>query len=276
MTAAASVDERKSQEVGHYEEKARHWRSLPEADKWERDVHGLRHDTFLSYGFFHASLAARCRGKRVLDYGCGTGIHSLFPVLQGGEVTGIDLSLESLAIARERLQRAGFEKDKVSFVQMDCERLDFPDSSFDLVIDGGTFSSLDLDRALPEIARVLGDDGCLIGIETFGHNPLTNLKRRLNVLRGVRTAWASRHILKAADLEKMKRHFRACEVRYFHLLSVLALPFAGVPGGRHLVRLLDRLDSRLLTLPFLRNFAFKVVFVFSRPLRSAPHAQTPA
>jgi ubiquinone/menaquinone biosynthesis C-methylase UbiE len=63
---------------------------------------------------------------------------------------------------------------------------------------------LDLDRAFPELVRVLKSNGFLVGIETFGHNPLTNFKRKINKLIGKKTAWAASHIFQMKDLEKAK------------------------------------------------------------------------
>ncbi|PIU24464.1 hypothetical protein COT12_00910, partial [Candidatus Berkelbacteria bacterium CG08_land_8_20_14_0_20_39_8] len=79
---------------------------------------------------------------------------------------------------------------------MDCEKMEFPDNLFDIIFDGGTFSSIDLVKAYPELSRVLKPDGFLIGIETFGHNPFTNLKRKINKLIGKRTEWATAHIFR--------------------------------------------------------------------------------
>ncbi len=259
-----TVEKRKADEIEHYDEKARRWRSDPSRDKWQTDVHGVRHDTFSSYEFLGRWLSANCAGKKLLDYGCGTGLHVIHPAACGAEVTGIDLSEDSLDIARERVRRAGVERN-VSFLQMDCENLQFPPRSFDLILNAGTFSSIDLDRALPELARVLKPTGHLVGIETLGHNPMTNFKRRLNVLRGVRTSWAAGHIFRVEDLERAGRHFGRIDANYFHFLSLFLIPLSGLPGGRFLVKLADRLDAALLRYRFLRKYAFKVVFVLSEP-----------
>jgi len=262
----ARLEPRKAREIEHYDERARTWLEDRSTAKWPTDVHGLEHRRFSSYALFERWIGECCRGKRVLDYGCGTGIHSLLPAACGAEVIGVDLSVESLKIARERIARAGLD-GKVNFVAMDCEALDLPSESVDVVLDGGTFSSLDLDRALPEIVRVLKPDGCLLGIETLGHNPFANLKREINVYRGVRTAWAGRHILRVKDLEKIRRRFAAAEIHHFHLLSLSVLPFVGLAGMRRVLHAVDRLDSRLLALPFLKRYAFKAVFKFSEPKR---------
>ncbi len=262
--------DRKQVEVAHYEEQARRWLRDRDGGKWETDTHRLRHAAFSSYRCFEGWIGEHCAGKRVLDYGCGNGIHSLAPLLAGArEVVGIDLSEESLAIARRRVEMRGAE-DRVSFLKMDCESLDFPDRCFDVAIDGGTFSSLDLARALPELARVLRPEGRVIGIETLGHNPLFNLKRRLNVVRGTRTRWAADHIFRVEDLRRAGGSFGEVEARFFHLSALFAIPFRGLPGGPLVVRALDRLDARLLSVPALRKHAFKTVFVLSRPIPPRP------
>ena len=262
----SSLEDHKKIEVAHYEAQARRWLAAHGDDKWETDAHRFRHNALSSYDRFEELIRLYCVGRRVLDFGCGNGIHSLSPIRAGArEVVGIDLSGESIAIARRRCEQAGLA-DRVSFWTMDCERLEFSDGRFDVAIDGGTFSSLDLHRALPELARVLTPEGRVIGIETLGHNPLFNLKRRINVLRGTRTRWAADHIFKMDHFRLAGAHFQEVEARFFHLSSLLVLPLKDVPGAAALSRALDRLDARLLRIPGLRRHAFKTVFVLSRPL----------
>jgi ubiquinone/menaquinone biosynthesis C-methylase UbiE len=261
----SSIEDHKRIEVAHYEAQARRWLAARGEDKWEADAHRFRHNALSSYDRFEELIRLHCAGRRVLDFGCGNGIHSLSPIRAGArEVVGIDLSEESIGIARRRAELAGLA-DRVTFRTMDCERLDFPDGRFDVAIDGGTFSSLDLGRALAELSRVLSPEGRVIGIETLGHNPLFNLKRRINVLRGTRTRWAADHIFKMDDFRLARAHFRDVAARFFHLSSLLVLPFHAVPGATAISRALDRLDGRLLAIPGLRRHAFKTVFVLSRP-----------
>jgi len=148
-----------------------------------------------SYQFLYKVAAPLCEGKKVLDYGCGNGVHTGFLAAHASEVVGIDLSERSLAVARERRGSLMFHqvddrqqngtKRKAEFLKMDCEALEFPPQSFDVVFDGGTFSSLDFQKAIAEITRVLRPGGILVGIETFGHNPLANLKRAYNKMTGL-------------------------------------------------------------------------------------------
>lgn len=218
-----------------------------------------------SFNYLYKLLAENCRGKKVLDYGCGEGVHADFLVEAGAlKVVGIDLSEKSLQIARGKIEKAGLE-DKIEFLLMDCEKTTFPDNSFDVILDGGTFSSLDLKIALPELARILKPEGILIGIETFGHNPLTNLKRKFNKIVGKRTGWAQSHIVKKESLELVKNYFGEANVDYFHIISWLAFPFLPFSGGKILLKIMEVGDRILLKIPFLRKYAFKTVFTFSKP-----------
>jgi ubiquinone/menaquinone biosynthesis C-methylase UbiE len=218
-----------------------------------------------SYKFLYDFLQKHCAGKKVLDYGCGSGVHSIFPIKAGAlMVVGIDLSEKSLEVARKRAREAGVG-DKVEFKVMDCENLDFSPDFFDVILDGGTFSSLDLQKALPELARVLKKDGVLVGIETFGHNPFANLKRKLNKITGKRTAWAEGHIFNEKYLELAKNYFAKINVNYFHPISWATFPFLNLPGGKILLKIFEFFDKILKSVPFLRKYSFKIVFVFSEP-----------
>ena len=179
-------------------------------------------------------------------------------------MTAIDLSENQLKIAKKRAEEAVLQR-KINFIKMDCENLEFPNQSFNVIFNSGTFSSIDLNKALPKLAKVLRRDGFLIGAETFAHNPFANLKRRLNKVAGRRTEWAAGHILKMKDFKSAGDFFNKIEVHYFHLVSWLAFPFLRFSGGKLLLKLFELIDRILLKAPFLRRYAFKVVFIFSEP-----------
>lgn len=256
------MEERKQKEIEYYNKKARDYR---EHFSVIGDFEGFRPQRLAAFRCLYQLLKKYSKDKVALDYGCGNGVHSLVPLRFGAQrVIGIDLSENQLALARKKAEAEGMG-GKTEFLSMDCEKLEFPDNSFDLILDGGTFSSLDLDRALAELARVLKPNGLMVGIETFGHNPLTNFKRWLNKLTGRRTGWAASHIFQEKDLIRAKNYFNGIEVKYFHAVSWLALPFLNLPGSGFLLGILEFLDKLVFSLPFLRRYAFKVVFVFSRP-----------
>lgn len=260
-----SPKNRQEEEREHYNAFAIHWQRQFSKKKWLSDVHLVQHNLYESYKYLELLIKKYSAGQIVLDYGCGTGIHSICPIQYGAiRVVGIDISDESLKIAKKHAQIANAE-EKVHFKIMDCENLEFPDNSFDIILDGGTFSSLNLEKALAELARVLKPDGKIIGIETLGHNPIFNLKRRLNVLLGTRTRWAADHIFKLSDFTIMRRYFNKIDARFFHLTALSVMPFIKIPGARFALKATDKLDSALLKIPFLKKYAFKTVFIASQP-----------
>src|SRR5215210_7110863 len=70
-------------------------------------------------------------GMAVLDVACGTGNATLPAARAGARATGLDLSPDLLAIARERAADAMIE---VEWVEGDTQHLPFEDDSFDRVL----------------------------------------------------------------------------------------------------------------------------------------------
>jgi ubiquinone/menaquinone biosynthesis C-methylase UbiE len=218
-------------------------------------------------GLLHASedafrqrLAVLCSGARVLEIGCGAAEHSIFAAQHGAaSVIGIDISSAAVTVASNRAAQAGVA-ERCRFEVIDLEHLPYPAGSFDLIIDHEVFSSIDLDKAAPELWRVLRPGGCLLGIECFAHNPLFNLNRALGVRRGRRTHWMAAHIFSRRDVRTLRGLFSAIHLQYFHLLTLAVAPLRGYTAAARVIRLLERIDRLILALPVLRNLAFKVVF----------------
>lgn len=257
------MEERKKKEIEYYDKEAKESSEKEIKEAGSRE--GFNPFLLESYDFLYNLLKEKCQGKKILDYGCGSGIHLTWLAKIGREVVGIDLSQKSLELAQKRLKKEKLA-NKVKILLMDCEEMEFPDNSFDIIFDGSTFSSLDFNKALPEIHRVLRPDGFVIGIETFGHNPFANLKRTINKLTGKRTSWAATHIFQLHDFEKVKEYFWKTEAHFFHLVSFAIFPFLNLRGSKFVLRLLEKIDRFLMSVfPFLRKYSFKIVFIFSKP-----------
>src|SRR5215813_6589764 len=81
----------------------------------------------------HVVRCGRIRaGEQVLDLACGTGNTTLMARARGAVVTGLDLTPEMLAIARQRAAQAGY--DDIMWKEGDAESLPFPDGTFDVVV----------------------------------------------------------------------------------------------------------------------------------------------
>ncbi len=93
-------------------------------------------------------------GSTVLELGAGTGKLTAELAALGHDVHATDPSAEMLEILRERVPTA-----RVS--QSPAEEIPLGDRSVDVVVAAQAFHWFDLDKALPEIARVLRPGGAL-------------------------------------------------------------------------------------------------------------------
>jgi SAM-dependent methyltransferase len=94
---------------------------------------------------------------RAADVGAGTGKLTATLVSLGAEVTAVEPDPQMLA----QLRRA---MPAVRSVPGSAEEIPLPDASLDAVLAGQAMHWFDMDRALPEIARVLRPGGVLAGL----------------------------------------------------------------------------------------------------------------
>ena len=220
-----------------------------------------------SMEYYKQWLAEHCRGKNVLDFGCGDGEYSMFLLENGvGKLLGIDISDVSVENCRRKAAAAGFA-DRADFRVMDCEALDLPADTFDIVCEAGVLHHLHLESAISEMARVVKPDGRVLCYEAVGHNPLFQLYR--NLTPELRTKYETHHILKVPQVKAMKRYFGEIELRFFHLAVLLAVPFRRVPGFGALLALLEGVDRLLLKVPGVRQQAWMMIFEMSKKRANA-------
>jgi len=213
-----------------------------------------------SFDYYEHQLESVPANYRVLEYGCGPGSMAFFLGRRGVNVTGIDISDVAIRQAQERAQAE--QLTTIDFRVGNAEALDFPDASFDIVCGRAILHHLDLSKAMPELTRVLKPSGRAIFVEPLGHNPVINLYRRLTPhLRTV-----DEHPLLMSDLKMMQRYFGGLDSRFFHLQSLLAVPFAKFKSYDRVLRFLDRADQGLFKLlSFTRRYAWSVVLTLSSP-----------
>lgn len=110
-------------------------------------------------------------GSKVLDVGCGTGfdLARMAPLVgPDGQICGIDLNNESVAVSKARLA-SHIAKPSTDLRVGDVYRIPFPDNYFDAVHAERLFLHLERPRvAIEEIARVLRPGGRFVATETDG------------------------------------------------------------------------------------------------------------
>lgn len=122
-----------------------------------RFLHGARLFTGEANPFLELMGLDQLRGKRVLEIGCGMGMHSELLVRAGARLTSIDLSATSIEATKARFALKQLDGD---IRKMDAEALEFGDEEFDFVWSWGVIHhSESTARALGEIARVLKPGG---------------------------------------------------------------------------------------------------------------------
>jgi phosphatidylethanolamine/phosphatidyl-N-methylethanolamine N-methyltransferase len=124
-------------------------------------------------------------GQRILEVGVGTGL-SLPLFRRDARVTGIDVSPQMLAKARDKVARMGLTQVQ-AIHEADAEKLDFPDNSFDAVLalyvvsvvsDPATFGA--------EVRRVCWPGGRIVIVNHFSRTsgPMRWVEQRLAPFAG--------------------------------------------------------------------------------------------
>lgn len=109
------------------------------------------------------------RRGNVLEVGVGTGL-SLPHYAPYLKITGIDLSPEMLAKARERVEKAGLLNIE-GLYEMDAAQLEFPDDSFNTVVAMYVMTVVpDPDKVMAELERVCAPGGEVMIVNHFSQD----------------------------------------------------------------------------------------------------------
>ena len=113
---------------------------------------------------------SRWKGKKVLEIGCGIGTDTMNFARAGAEVTAVDLSGDSLEIARKRAEVFGL--DNIRFYQSNAEELSsvVPIERYDLVYSFGVIHHTPHPHNVIEQIRRFMDADSIFGIMVYHRN----------------------------------------------------------------------------------------------------------
>jgi 2-polyprenyl-3-methyl-5-hydroxy-6-metoxy-1,4-benzoquinol methylase len=164
---------------------------------------------------------SRWAGKRVLEIGCGIGTDTINFARAGAEVTAIELSEESLALARRRAEVYKVE-DRIEFRHGNAEELDrlHLEGGYDLVYSFGVIHHTPHPERVLEHARALARPGGTLKMMVYN-----------------RRSWKAAQI---AIGEGHGRFWRMTELLSKHSEAQVGSPVTYSYSRRELVALLER------------------------------------
>lgn len=99
------------------------------------------------------------KGKRVLEIGCGIGTDAIEFVRNGAIYVGCDLSCESIALTRVRMNVYGYRFERHHLSACDCEN-SLPDGKYDLAYSFGVLHHTPHpERIVANVKKCLASDG---------------------------------------------------------------------------------------------------------------------
>ena len=225
-------------------------------DDSEREERVGRFYSAIGYGFdlYRRLVNEAATGRRVLEYGCGTGSLAFDLAGQAHHVIGIDIS--DVAISRAHQSADVQRLTNVEFRVDNAEAMQLPAKHVDVVVGSGIVHHLDIPKAMREVRRVLAPGGVAIFAEPLAHNPFVNWYRR----RTPELRTADEHPLTVTDLRVVARNFSSSKVTYFGLIApALGLLSRVSSPTNPFTRFVWRLDQLVCRIAFVRRFAWYCV-----------------
>ena len=201
----------------------------------------------LEYAFH---LLGDVRGKTVLDLGCGSGKNLVALVERGAHVIGLDVSPELIAIAQQRLDKAGLK----AIVRVgSAYETGLPDESVDVIFCINLIHHLDIPTMLGEMLRLLKKAGRVIIQEPIRFSATYGRLRKMLPARENVSEYE--HPLTREELTAVCAPFKPEGLRYFRL-PLIPL-FEQISSRQRLLWSMDRWLIRHMTI--INRYATVVV-----------------
>ncbi len=176
-------------------------------------------------------------GSIVLEPGAGNGEFTARLAPSGATIVGIEISERQVELGNKRF--AG--RPNVRMESGNVDSLQYPDHHFDAVVGNSVLHHFDLDRALPELYRVLKPGGRFFFFEPNILNPQIAIEKRIKPI--------GRRLQNSPDETAFLRGRLAARLRSAAFRDVSVIPFdfmhpgiraALIPGFARLEWLLER------------------------------------
>ena len=160
------------------------------------------------HSFLIEQLPAQC--KTAIDIGCGTGEFSRLLAERFESVIAIDLSPNSIEVAKQRSRPFS----NLDFQVADICQWEFPTERFDAIVSISTLHHLPIENLLPKLKTALKPGGKLVILDLLEHESLGD---RLSDCIAVPLNWLfqihkNRHIQKSPEAAAaMREHLRTDE-----------------------------------------------------------------
>jgi len=144
---------------------------LKQFNTWER-YFNPKHPKHKYQVARHNWFMKKVHGERLLDVGCSGGLALYLAAKQNvniKELVGVDICLDTVKLARERL--SSFVDRKITIHLSEADKIPEPNNNFDCVICGETLEHVQDDwKVMQEICRVLKPSGTLlVSVPKDGH-----------------------------------------------------------------------------------------------------------
>jgi SAM-dependent methyltransferase len=198
------------------------------------------------------ALLGDVEGRRVLDFGCGSGENCLMLARRGAKVVGVDISESLIRVARKRLAVNG-HGGAADLVVGSAHDLPIASGAVDIVLGIAVLHHLDLDASAREVHRVLKPGGRAIFKEPVRDSWLIKTLRKAIPYQAPDVSPFERP-LTSAELDRFGSRFSRQRVRAF------SLPFVNLTQAlrplRRYIHESYRLDGAILKrMPALESFS---------------------
>jgi SAM-dependent methyltransferase len=200
-----------------------------------------------------------CNGsRRVLDIGCGTGLHSVRMAKYGFSVVGIDCSEKSLEAAKKLAAHHNVTENITFYCDDALDWMNKSNEKFDCVFTSGVLYYLNIDILMERLQKTLTHGGHLLSVETFGGNPFMNIMRKRRHIYDEQTL---NHLHRSKEIKDLSCRFAKSEVVFFNFIELGGILFKfAKPIQRIVTDCIRPLDYILLNTFKMRFLAWKYVF----------------